>query len=82
MEQPTNAYNTKESQLTRTILQSGIRIVFCTVTGCQSPALYKVDTKAREIGWAYPAKSVFLDKAGTMSRPMMEMPVMAFVKTV
>ena len=77
-----NAYIGQGRELTRTILQSDIRIVFCTVTGCQSPALYQAEGKAGEITWAYPATSLFLDEAGTMTRPLMEMPVMAFVKTV
>ena len=75
------AYISQGSQLTRTILENEIRLVFCTITGCQSPALYKVSPKDHEIEWAYPATSLFLDEAGTMTRPMMEMPVMAFVKT-
>ena len=31
---------------------------------------------------AYPATSIFLDKTGTMTRTMMEVPVMTFVKTI
>lgn len=76
------AYIEQGKELTRKVLDDGVRIVFCTVTGCQSAALYKVHGADNEIEWAYPAKSAFLDEAGTMTRPMMEMPVMAFVKTL
>ena len=76
-----DAYIEEGRELTRMVLDDNIRIVFCTVTGCQSAALYKVHG-ADKIEWAYPAKSAFLDDAGTMTRPMMEMPVLAFVKTL
>ena len=77
-----DAYIQQGKELTGMVVEDGIRIVFCTVTGCQSAALYKVHGADNEIQWAYPAKSAFLDEAGTMTRPMMEMPVMAFVKTL
>ena len=76
-----NAYIEEGRELTRMTLEDNVRIVFCTVTGCQSTALYKVHGTDK-IEWAYPAKSAFLDDAGTMTRPMMEMPVLAFVKTL
>ncbi|KAM0803554.1 P-loop containing nucleoside triphosphate hydrolase protein [Usnea florida] len=77
-----DAYMEEGRELTRMVLEDNVRIVFCTVTGCQSAALYKVHGADNELEWAYPAKSAFLDEAGTMTRPMMEMPVMAFVKTL
>ena len=76
-----DTYIEEGRELTQMVLEDSIRIVFCTVTGCRSAALYKVHG-ADKIEWAYPAKSAFLDDASTMTRPMMEMPVLAFVKTL
>lgn len=75
-------YTKQGKELTRLVLEDNVRIVFCTITSCQSPALYEISKIDKEIKWAYPATSAFLDEAGTMTRPMMEMPVMAFVQTL
>lgn len=77
-----NAYMKQGKQLMRMVLEGGVRIVFCTITVCQSAALYEVHGTDNEIEWAYPAKSAFLDDASAMTRPIMEIPVMTFVKTL
>lgn len=44
-----DAYIQQGKELTRMVLEDGIRIAFCTVTGCQSAALYKVHGADNEI---------------------------------
>lgn len=81
-EQNYAVYTNLGRQLSRTILDIKIRVVFCTVAACQSGTLYEYDVKRKAIVWAYGADSVFLDEAGTAHRPLVLMPVMAFVKTL
>lgn len=76
------AYNSQGDLLSRTILENHTRVVFCTVTACQTPALYKTDKVDKSIIWAFPATSIFLDESGTATRPLMLIPPMTFVMTV
>ena len=57
-----HAYMEKGRELTQMVLEDNVCIVFCTVTACQSAALYKVHGADNEIEWAFPAKSAFLEK--------------------
>ncbi len=81
-EEAYKTYSNLGKRLSRMILEDKTRVVFCTAVTCQTGALYQFDPMANTILWAYPATSVFLDEAGTATRPLMLIPPMTFVKTV
>lgn len=64
--------------LSHQVLDSDVvQVVSCTVASCLTPNLYKEIPETKTVQWLFKTTTVFLDEAGTASRPDMMMLVMA-----
>lgn len=65
--------------LTADIVDNDIRGVFCTVAGCQTPALYQADPSDGKIKRSFKATTIVNDEASTSLRPHVMLLAMTFL---
>lgn len=77
-EEPYKAYNKQAKLLSAEVLDKDVRGVFCTVSNCQTPALYQEDGEG-DVKRVFKATTIVADEAGTVLRPHLMLLLMTFV---
>jgi len=72
------AYSKQCKSMNKYILGTSVRVVFCTVASCQTPALYEEDPANGDLKWYFKATTIIVDEAGTIERPFLMMLCVAF----
>lgn len=72
------AYSEQCKSMNQQILGKSVRVVFCTVASCQTPALYEENPANGDLKWYFKATTIVVDDAGTIERPFLMMLCVAF----
>ena len=70
-------YIKESTALTREVLSTADGL-FCTAASCGSGVLYEEEKSTGEVKYHYPAGTIIVDEAGTVQRPHLMIPIMAF----
>lgn len=73
------SYIAEAKTLSALIIDEEIRAVFCTIAGCQTPALYEADPVDGKIKRFFKATTVVVDEASTSLRPHVMLLAMTFL---
>lgn len=74
-------YSYLSSQDTCNILIGYIlQAFFCTAATCRSPMFYAEDKNTKEPKFWFPAETIVFDKAGTLQRPHLMLPIISFIE--